>query len=101
MVRAALMTAPLAGMTVMTAPAIAEPVIYTGILSPDDASLFCYRANTRFHEFSDGRYGCAASKLKLSCEVSMRCVAVTRPLDPNLGSPIDAWLMQHGLHRVD
>jgi hypothetical protein len=84
---------------VFSAGAAQAETVYSGVLSPRDAEVFCSRVNKPVDRFGDGQYGCVASRFRIACSADLNCVAVTRSLDPNL-SPIDAWLGEHGFHRM-
>jgi hypothetical protein len=73
--------------------------VYSGVLSPQDAEVFCSRVNKPVDAFSDGQYGCVGSRFRIACKADLTCVAVTNFLEPNY-SPMDRWLGAHGFHRM-
>jgi hypothetical protein len=73
--------------------------VYSGVLSLQDAEVFCSRVHESVDEFSDGQYGCVGSRFRIACKADLTCVAVTNFLEPNY-SPIDRWLGEHGFERM-
>jgi len=84
---------------VLDASAAQAENVYSGILSPRDAEVFCARVDKSVDRFGDGQYGCVASRFRIACKADLSCVAVTKSLDPNL-SPLDTWLGEHGFQRM-